>query len=111
MVTVGQPWSQSRYWLTVTVTVADGSPGVSVPDAGDTLTVPSGSLATVTDQLTEPPAAVSCTWAAPPGSTTSVPPPGNADSVPVGVGFGVGFGVGVGRGVGRGAAAAGELSG
>jgi len=98
MVIVGQPWPQSRYWLTVTVTVADGSPGVSVPDAGDTLTVPSGSLATVTDQLTEPPAAVSCIWAAPPGWTTSVPPPGNADSVPVGVGFGVGVGVGVGRG-------------
>lgn len=52
---MGQPpRPQNKYWLTVTVTVA-GWPGVSVPDAGDTLTAPAGSLPTVTDQLTGPP--------------------------------------------------------
>jgi len=107
-VIVGQsppdPSPQSRYWLTVTVTVAVGLPGVSVPDAGNTPTAPSGSLATVTDQLTGPPDADSVIWAAPPGSTVSVPPPGDADSVPVGVGVGVGDGRGVGGGAGVGGA-------
>lgn len=110
MVTVGQgildePQPQSRYWLTVTVTAAGGSPGVSVPEAGDTLTAPSGSPATVTDQFTSPPDADSVIWPLASGSTTSVPPAGNADSVPVGVGVGCGDGDGDGRCEGRGAGA------
>jgi hypothetical protein len=59
------PRPQNTNWLTVTVTVADGLAAVSVPDAGDTLTRPSGSPATVTDQLTVPPAADS--WIGVPG--------------------------------------------
>jgi len=34
------PPPQSRYWVTVTVTVADGLPAVSVPESGVTLTAP-----------------------------------------------------------------------
>ena len=95
------PEPQNRNWLTVTVTVADGLPAVSVPDAGDTLTRPSGSPAMVTDQLTVPPEADS--WICvpgPSGATMSgcgrdwVPPAGEADSVPVGAGVGVGVGEG-----------------
>ena len=95
------PWPQNRNWLTVTVTVAAGLRGVSVPDAGDTLTRPSGSPAMVTDHLTVPPEADS--WIGvpgPPGAIMSgsgrdcVPPAGEADSVPLGAGAGVEVGEG-----------------
>lgn len=99
MVIVGQlpeppPRPQKTKWLAVTVTVT-GLSGVSVPDAGDTLTAPPGSLATAADQLTGPPEADREIWTPePPTWTTSrygrdAVPPGDADIVPVGVGVGL----------------------
>jgi hypothetical protein len=109
------PRPQNTNWLAVTVTVA-GLPGVSVPDAGDTLTAPPGSLPTVTDQLTAPPAADREIWVPEPPTWTMsrdgrdvVPPPGDSDRVPVGVGVGLADREGVADGDGDGGVLAGAL--
>ena len=59
MVTVGHCLAnpQRTNWLAEIVTVTE-SPGVSVPEPGDTLMTLFGSLATEADQLTGPPYAL-----------------------------------------------------
>jgi hypothetical protein len=100
----GKPQGMNRSAVTVKAAVAWLAVIVSAR-AGETLTAPVGSLATVTDQSTSqsplPLPLRSIRAPAPFGATTSaVPPGGYSDSVPgVGVGRAVGDGVGEGDGL------------